>query len=139
MYGITGRDNSADVLSTCFREADLFDLNMTSAAEMITNRSYAGLVDGTELVMQSLRNLSENLNECSEATDDVKAIEEWVSSNLNEDQTMKYNVQNNFGQLSLEIAKTKVYLAGHHYFSLGESMGNLMTLLTEPAQVMYLN
>lgn len=74
LYGVTEREN-LDALATCFSGADEFVTDVNTGFNMITSHTYAGLMNGAFLLMETLVYLPDDLRNCVDSGDDINAIE----------------------------------------------------------------
>ena len=109
---------------------------------MITTLSYTGLMNGNMMLIDAVKDLPQDLQECTKASQDLEALEKWAATYLTPVdliQTMEYNVNHSLGKLSLSMAKAKRFHAGDNWYQLGETLGEMLVILTQPEAVMFLN
>jgi len=137
MYGITKRDNLDD-LSTCFYGADEFVFDVVKGFEMLTSRTFSGLINGATLLLETVMYIPSDLINCYKSVDDAKALEEWATIFIKPKEltaTVEYNMKHHFPAMSLELAKAKKLYAQEAYFNFGEALGEIVVIATTPMPV----
>lgn len=71
-----------DDFSTCFVGADEFVYDVVTGVEMITTLSYTGLMNGNMMLIDAVKDLPQDLQECTKASQDLEALEEWAATYL---------------------------------------------------------
>jgi len=74
LYGITKRDNLDD-LATCFYGADEFVFDVVKGFQMLTSRTFAGLINGATLLLETVMYIPQDLINCYRSAEDAKALE----------------------------------------------------------------
>ena len=78
MYGITKRENLDD-LSTCFYGADEFVVDVVKGFQMLTSRTFAGLINGATLLLETVMYIPQDIKNCAKSVEDAKALEQWAT------------------------------------------------------------
>lgn len=95
----------------------------------------------TELI-ESIKDVPEHLDQCDEARDDLKELKQWTRIYVGPEHVarrIEYNIEFNFGRLLIDLAKVRKYHSGQDYEMLGQTIGEMIVMLTRPEAVMYLN
>jgi len=134
LYGITKRENLDD-LSTCFYGGDEFVYDIVAGFKMLTSRTFAGLMNGGILLLETVMYIPADLINCAKSVDDAKAFADWAEIFIHPKQmteTVEYNMRHHFATISLELAKAKKYYHGDYFFNFGEALGEIVAIATTP-------
>ena len=53
-----------------------------TGVEMITTLSYTGLMNGNMMLIDAVKDLPQDLQECTKASQDLEALEKWAATYL---------------------------------------------------------
>jgi hypothetical protein len=101
---------------------------------MIASQTFAGIINGLTLLLETVIYIPNDLYECAIAGEDIKAFEQWLDIFVHPKelyQTVEYNVKHHFASLTIEMNKARKDLASQHYFSFGEDLGEMLVIATK--------
>ena len=102
---------------------------------MLTSRTFAGLINGATLLLETVMYIPQDLINCYKSAEDAKALEQWAAIFIKPKEltaTIEFNLKHHFPAVSLEIAKAKKLYAEENYFNFGEALGEIVVIATTP-------
>lgn len=108
---------------------------MLRAYNDIASQRFSGIMNGLILLMSTIMYIPQDLKYCINAKDDVKAFEEWASIFLHPKEvidTIRYNMIHHFASFSIEMNKARKDYAAQNWALLGEDLGELLVIATQP-------
>jgi hypothetical protein len=122
-------------LGECFYDGDEFVYDMLHAYNDIASQTFAGLMNGFILLLSTVMYIPADLKACIQAGEDIKAFEQWASFLVHPLQLpglISYNIKHHFAALSIELNKARKDKAGHKWAALGEDLGEMLVIVTNP-------
>jgi hypothetical protein len=108
---------------------------MLTAYNDIASQRFAGIMNGLILLMSTVLMIPQDLMNCVHAKDDIKAFEEWASIFLHPKEaadTIRFNLTHHFAALTIEMNKARKDYALQNWASLGEDLGEMLVIATQP-------
>lgn len=134
LYGITKREGM-DQLNECFYGADEFLFDFITAWNDVASETFAGLINGLTLAMETVMYIPKDIYECAIAGSDLHEFLQWASIIETPEvlvETIKFNIKRHLAALTIEMNKARKDLSYHEWTRFGEDLGEMMAIATTP-------
>lgn len=113
LLGITKRED-LDQLNECFYGADEFLYDFITAWNDIASETFAGLINGATLMMETIMYIPHDIYECALSGEDFREFLAWASIIETPEilvQTVEYNMKRHLAALTIEMNKARKDMA----------------------------
>jgi hypothetical protein len=134
LYGITKREG-LDQLNECFYGADEFLFDFITAWNDVASETFAGIINGMTLAMETVMYLPKDIYECAMAGSDLVGFLEWASIIETPEilaETIRFNIKRHLASLTIEMNKARKDFSYHEWTRFGEDLGEMMAIATTP-------
>lgn len=132
VYGITQEEQLTD-LGECFYGLDEFVYDFLHAYNWIASKTFAGLMDGFILLLETVMYIPNDVMGCVHAKGDIGAFEQWLGQFKNPQELrpeIEYNLKHHLAQLTIHLNKARKEMAMQHFARAGEEAGIMLAMVT---------